>query len=97
MRQRWCVLVLLTVMASARGGPLTGTPRQAKVAERLQEGNEMPGLHLFRQKQCCEKHRTFTAKAPGSYELKPLDVSLHQVILLPFSWVHLYNLGLRET
>lgn len=93
MRQRWCVLALLTVVASARGEPLMRTPGQAKTAGRLQRGNEMPGLHLLRQEQCCEKQRTFTAKAPGGCELKPLDVALH---LLPFSRVHLYNLGPHE-
>lgn len=83
-------------MSSARGEPPTGTPGQSKAAGRLQEGNEMPGLHLLKQKQCCEKQRTLTAKAPGGCELKPLDVSLHRVILLPFSRVHLYNLGPHE-
>lgn len=48
LRQRWCVLVLLTVMSSAQGEPPTGTPGQSKAAGRLQEGNEMPGLHLLR-------------------------------------------------
>lgn len=55
---------------SARGEPLMGTPKQAKGAGRLQEGNEAPGLHLLRQEQRCEKQRTFTAKAPGGCGLK---------------------------
>lgn len=51
-------------------------------AGRFPEDNEMPGLHLLRQEQHCEKQRMFTAKAPGGHELKPLDVSLLWVILL---------------
>lgn len=43
MRQGWCVLVLLTMMASARGEPLVGTPGQVRAAGRPQEGNEMTG------------------------------------------------------
>lgn len=49
---------------------------------RLPEDNEMPGLHLLRQEQHCEKQRMFTAKASGGHKLKPLDVSLLWVILL---------------
>lgn len=34
----------------------------------------MPGLHLLRQEQHCDKQRMSTAKAPGGHKLKPLDV-----------------------
>lgn len=42
----------------------------------------MPGQHLLRQEQHCEKQRMFTAKASGGHELKPLDVSLLWAVLL---------------
>lgn len=62
--------MLLTVTASARGEPggLLGGRRQ------LPENNEMPGLHLLRQEQHCEKQRMFTAKA--CFTAKTMNLNL---------------------